>query len=177
MDELVRAESISPEIYGILVLRLFRPNPERLYSPSQIRICVEKQLGILNAQDRYPIEFEYIKFGRLRWRDQLTNTIRRLRNSGCLDRKSGVYTITTEGLKVLGTLNLGINRDGGDPSICITYKLGQSMALADPWDLPAKLMGPSRYKQVRIKSRFSVPQLISDSGWPYIERQIGKSLD
>ena len=46
------------------------------------------------------------------------------------------------------------------------------MALADPWDLPAKLMGPSRYKPVRIKSRFSVPQLISDSGWPYIERQI-----
>ena len=87
------------------------------------------------------------------------------------------YTITTEGLKVLGTLNLGINRDGGDPSICITYKLGQSMALADPRGLPAKLMGPSRYKQVRIKSRFSVPQLISDSGWPYIERQIGKSLD
>ena len=58
MDELVRVGSISPEIYGILVLRLFRPDPGRLYSPAQIRIYVEKQLGILNAQDRYPIEFD-----------------------------------------------------------------------------------------------------------------------
>jgi hypothetical protein len=125
MDELVRVGSISPEIYGILVLRLSRPDPGRLYSPAQIRIYVEKQLGILNAQDRYPIEFEYMKSGRPRWRDQLRNTFWRLRNSGCLNRKSGVYTITTEGLKVLGTLNLGINRDGGHSSICITYKLGR----------------------------------------------------
>jgi len=58
MDELVKVGSIFPEIYDILVLRLFRPDPGRLYSPAQIRICVEKQLGILNAQDRYPIEFE-----------------------------------------------------------------------------------------------------------------------
>ena len=58
MDELIRAGSISPEIYGILVLCLFRPNPGRLYNPSQIRICVEEQLGILNAEDRYPIEFD-----------------------------------------------------------------------------------------------------------------------
>ena len=94
-----------------------------------------------------------------------------------LDRTNGVYTITTEGLKVLGTLHLGINRGRSDSSKCITYKLGQSMALAGPWDLPAKLMGPSRYKRVRIENRFSVPQLISDSGWTYIERHIGKSLD
>ena len=74
-----------------------------------------------------------------------------------LDRKSGGYTITTEGLKVLGTLNLAMNRDGGDHSICISYKPGQSLALADPWDLPAKLIGPSRYKQVRTNSTLSLP--------------------
>ncbi|MEE2881837.1 MAG: hypothetical protein VX643_07535 [Chloroflexota bacterium] len=74
-----------------------------------------------------------------------------------MDRKSGGYTITTEGLKVLDTFNLAMNRDGGDHSICIPYKPGQSLALADPWDLPAKLIGPSRYKQVRTNSRCAVP--------------------
>ena len=60
------SRSVSPEIYGILVLRLFRPDLGRLYSPAQVRICVEKQLGMLNAQDGYPIEFEYMKSGRPR---------------------------------------------------------------------------------------------------------------
>lgn len=74
MDELVRVESIAPETYGILVVRLLCSDPDRPYSPPQIRGCVEERLGIFNALDRYPIEFEYMKSGRPRWQNQLYNT-------------------------------------------------------------------------------------------------------
>ena len=74
MDELVRVESIAPETYDILVVRLLRSDPDRPFSPPQIRGCVEERLGIFNALDRYPIEFEYMKSGRPRWQNQLYNT-------------------------------------------------------------------------------------------------------
>ena len=53
MDELVRVESIAPETYGILVVRLLCSDPDRPYSPPQIRGCVEERLGIFNAPDRH----------------------------------------------------------------------------------------------------------------------------
>ena len=74
MDELVRVESIAPETYDILVVRLLCADPDRPFSPPQIRGCVEERLGIFNARDRYLIEFEYMISGRPRWQNQLYNT-------------------------------------------------------------------------------------------------------
>ena len=88
-----------------------------------------------------------------------------------------MYAITSEGLTALGTLNLAIYLEGDTSSLRVVYKLGEAFALFDLSELPKKLIGLSRYRELQVhKSQFT-PQLLNDAGWPYIRKQLGKSLD
>ena len=177
MGDSISVGSMLPEVYSILILDLFRSNPGKTYRSIDIRAWINSQLTVLKIQEMYPAEFEYMKSGRIRWKNQLTNSFGRLTKAGCLHNHDGMYEITSEGLNALGTLNLAICLEGNNSSLRIVYRLGEAYALSDLSELPKKLIGLSRYKELQVNKRKSPPQLLNDVGWPYIRKQLGKSLD
>ena len=177
MGDSISVGSMLPEVYSILILDLFRSNPGKTYRSVDIRTWITSQLIVLNIHQLYPLEFEYNKSGRIRWKNQLTNSFGRLTKAGCLQNHDGMYEITSEGLNALGTLNLAICLEGNNSSLRVVYKLGEAFALSDLSELPRKLIGLSRYRELRLNKSQCPPQLLNDAGWPYIRKQLGKSLD
>ena len=177
MDNSISVGPMPSENYSILILHLFRSNPGKTYRSVDIRTWINSQLIVLKIQHMYPVEFEYSKSGKLRWKTRLSNSFGRLTNSGCLHNHDGMYAITSEGLTALGTLNLAIYVEGNTSSLRVVYKLGEAFALSDLSELPRKLIGLSRYRELRLNKSQCPPQLLNDAGWPYIRKQLGKSLD
>ncbi|GIT13984.1 MAG: hypothetical protein CM1200mP35_08040 [Chloroflexota bacterium] len=84
MGDSISVGSMLPEVYSILILDLFRSNPGKTYRSVDIRAWINSQLTVLKIQEMYPAEFEYMKSGRIRWKNQLTNSFGRLTKAGCL---------------------------------------------------------------------------------------------
>ena len=177
MDNSISVGPMPSENYSILILDLFRSNPGKTYRSVDIRTWINSQLIVLKIQQIYPVEFEYTKSGRIRWKNQLINSFGRLTKVGCLYNHDGMYEITSEGLTALGTLNLAIYLEGNTSSLRVVYKLGDAFALSDLSELPKKLIGSSRYRELQVNKSQFPPQLLNYVGWPYIRKQLGKSLD
>ena len=177
MDNPISVGPMPSEIYSILILDLFRANLRNNYRSVDISTWINSQLIALKIKQTYPVEFEHTKSGKIRWKNQLINSLSRLTKSGCLHNHDGMYEITSEGLTALGTFHLAIYVEGNTSSLRVVYKLGEAFALSDLSELPRKLIGLSRYRELRLNKSQCPPQLLNDAGWPYIRKQLGKSLD
>ena len=177
MDNSISVGPMPPEIYSILILDLFRSNPGRTYRSVDIRTWINSQFTVLKIREIYPVEFEHTKTGKIRWKNQLVNSVGRLTKAGCLHNHDGMYEITSSGLNAIGTLHLAIYLEGNTSSLRVVYKLGKNFALSNLSELPKKLIGLSRYRELQLNKSPYTPQLLNDVGWPYIGKLLGKSLD
>ena len=177
MDNAISVGPMPSEIYSVLILDLFRSNPGRTYRSVDIRTWINSQFDVLKIRELYPVEFKCTKTGKISWKNQLINSFSRLTRAGCLHNNDGMYEITSEGLTALGTLNLAIYLEGNTSSLRVVYKLGDAFALSDLSELPKKLIGSARYRELQVNKSQFPPQLLNYVGWPYIRKQLGKSLD